>query len=49
MLLWLWESEEAIALARSRKLVHLNEVIVYMQELSPELGAKDPVSAPLVA
>ncbi len=45
----LWESEDAIALARPRMLAHLDEVRSFMQELSSELGVTDPVSGPIVA
>ena len=45
----LWESEDAITAARPRMLAHLNEVRDLMEELSPELGVKDPVSGPIIA
>ncbi len=45
----LWESEEAIAKARSKMIAHLDEVRDFMQELSADLGVTDPVSGPIVA
>ena len=43
------ESAEAIAAQRPKIIAHLDEVILFMEELSSELGVTDPVSGNIVA
>ncbi|GIR94683.1 MAG: hypothetical protein CM15mP96_3410 [Gammaproteobacteria bacterium] len=47
----IWKSAEAIAAQRSANKIcsHLDEVRVFMEELSPELGVTDPVSGNIVS
>ena len=45
----IWESAEAIAAQRPAMITHLDEVRVFMEELSPELGVTDPVSGNIVS
>ena len=45
----IWESAEAISAQRHAMLAHLDEVRVFMEELSPELGVTDPVSGNIVS
>ena len=45
----IWESAEAIAAQRPAMIAHLDEVRVFMEELSPELGVTDPVSGNIVS
>ena len=45
----IWKSAEAIAAQRPAMIAHLDEVRVFMEELSPELGVTDPVSGNIVS
>ena len=45
----IWKSAEAIAVQRPAMIAHLDEVRVFMEELSPELGVTDPVSGNIVS
>ena len=45
----IWKSAEALAAQRSAMIAHLDEVRVFMEELSPELGVTDPVSGKIVS
>ena len=45
----IWESAEAIAAQRPAMIAHLDEVRIFMEELSPKLGVTDPVSGNIVS
>ncbi len=45
----IWKNEEAIEAQRPKMIAHLDEVRMFMDELSPELGVTDPVSGNIVA
>jgi len=45
----IWKSAEAIAAQRPAMIAHLDEVIGFMEELSPEIGVTDPVSGNIVS
>ena len=45
----IWKNVEAIAAQRPAMIAHLDEVRVFMEELSPELGVTDPVSGNIVS
>ena len=44
----LWDSKEALMMARPKMLAHLDEARGFMKELSPKLGVTDPVSGTLL-
>ena len=44
-----WESEEVLIAARPKMIAHLDEVSVFMEELSLELSVSGPISETIIA
>ena len=45
----LWESKDALVIARPKMIAYLDQVGGFMKELSPELGLTDPVFGDILA